>query len=74
LQKKIRKFEYQNIKQLMADLRLMFRNAFTFNLEGTDMWKATEDMERYLNNEVKRIFAALNIAADDEIFSTTSKP
>lgn len=68
-QRKIQKKEYHALKEFVDDVRLMFRNAFTFNLEGDPIWKCTEKLQKTFNHELKKITTALNIADDEGILA-----
>jgi hypothetical protein len=47
----------------VADMRLIFKNAFTYNTEGDDVWKAAKTMVRlaYVLSEPSSLFVNVSV-------------
>ncbi|EGG14481.1 ankyrin repeat-containing protein [Cavenderia fasciculata] len=47
---------YKTIKEFAADMRLMFINALTFNLDGTPIWKLAKSLLQNFNTKFGQTF------------------
>lgn len=66
-QKKINKREYLALKEFVSDIRLMFRNAFTFNIKGDPIWRFAEKLQGTFNHQLKTKLTAVNVSDDEGV-------
>ena len=58
--KKIKNEEYTCLEDFAGDMRLIFNNAFTYNAENDEVWKAAKTMSNFFEEKWAETLATLN--------------
>ncbi|KAF5308881.1 hypothetical protein FQR65_LT00581 [Abscondita terminalis] len=61
---------YTHIEELVQDVRLMFKNAYTYNEEGTQVFNDAKQLEKFFDEQLEKFlpqYAYENFDHDDDI-------
>lgn len=67
---------YTHIEELVQDVRLMFKNAYTYNEEGTQVYNDAKQLEKFFDEQLEKFlpqYAYENFDHDDDIQPPTKK-
>nr|CAC70156.1 polybromodomain protein [Brugia malayi] len=72
INKKLKRDEYHTLEELLKDIVLVFENAKTYNVEGSDIYEAAAKLERLARSKTRALLKTIKVNEVEERISDKS--
>ncbi|EJD74959.1 polybromodomain protein [Loa loa] len=72
INKKLKRGEYRTLEELLKDIVLVFENAKTYNVEGSDIYEAAAKLERLARSKARTLQKNIKVTEAEERISDKS--